>query len=372
MKSLSISKGKQSDEIDLIDLVRVLWQKKLFIILSALIFATIAGIYAFTAKEKWTSTAEVISPRVSELGNYLALRKEYSLIVESEFDAGILAKELYEKFDRLIYSLDEREIFFTQSDEYKRLSENESEKTKREILFELMTENTSITKPDEKKDPNTIGKKISFTAESPDIAHKTLKEFINYVNAKAFKTDLDEFLIWLNQRINSLNYEKSLIERNVDIQKSVRIDNLSRAYGIAKEAGIKEYSTVLSGNGNNAPISNLMVSDAKVPLSDSQLSDGTYLFMLGEKYLKAQLDIVKNQPVIYPPRYYGIQEDLKKLEALLPKFKEAKAQTFIYQASPTYPVKRDWPKRVLLLLIGAVMGGMLGCVWVLLKQLFGK
>lgn len=361
------SSVQQQGDIELVELIKKLWKEKIWIILSVFIFTAIAGVYAFTAKEKWTSVAEFISPRVNEIRDYIAIRKEYSQITETEFDAGKLAGELYGKFDRLIYSLDERETFFAQSDEYKRLSEGESERTKREILFDLITENTTVTKPDEKKDPNTIGKKISFTAESPSIARDTLKEFINYVDAKAFQMDLNEFTIWLNQRITSLEFDKALIEQNVGIQKFVRIDNLSRAYGIAKEAGIKEYSTVISGD--NSAISNIIAGDAKIPLSDSQLSDGTYLFMLGEKYLKAQLDIVKNQPVIYPPRYYGLQEDLKKLKSLLPRLKEVKAQTYTYQASPTYPVKRDWPKRVVLLIVGALIGGIFGCAIVSAKFL---
>lgn len=358
----------KNDEIDLIDLIKVLWKKKLTVILSAFLFTIVAAVYAFTAKEKWTSIAEVISPRASDLGTYLELRKEYALIAGTDFDAGTLAKELYEKFDRLIYSLDEREAFFKQSGEYKRLAEDKGDDYK--LLFDMMTKDTVITKPDEKKDPDAIGKKISFTAESPEIARDTLKEFINYVNNKAFQMDINEFLIWLNQRINALNYEKSLIEQDVAIQKSVRINNLSRAYEIAAEAGIKEYSRILSGD--NLAISNIMASDTRIPLSDSQLSDGTYLFMLGEKYLQAQLDIVKNQPVIYPPKYYSIQEDLKKLKELLPKVKEAKAQTYTYQASPSYPIQRDWPKRLFILLGGGVFGGALSIFFILISYLFNQ
>ena len=41
-----------------------------------------------------------------------------------------------------------------------------------------------------------------------------------------------------------------------------------------------------------------MLGDTRLNISDSELADGTYLFMLGEKYLQAQLDIAKNTPVV--------------------------------------------------------------------------
>ena len=66
----NVSSQKQ-DEIDLIELLRVLWVKKVWIVLSAFVFTAIAGVYAFTAKEQWTSTAIVVTPRSTDLGNII-------------------------------------------------------------------------------------------------------------------------------------------------------------------------------------------------------------------------------------------------------------------------------------------------------------
>ena len=46
---------QNSSEIDLIELIRTLWNKKLWIVLSAFFCTAIAAGYAFTAKEQWTS-----------------------------------------------------------------------------------------------------------------------------------------------------------------------------------------------------------------------------------------------------------------------------------------------------------------------------
>ena len=55
MSDSRYQKLNESDGIDLVELVKNLWKKKLWIILSAFVCTTIAVGYAFTAKEQWTS-----------------------------------------------------------------------------------------------------------------------------------------------------------------------------------------------------------------------------------------------------------------------------------------------------------------------------
>jgi len=88
-------KSLKNDEIDLIELISILWKKKLWIMLSSFIFTAIAGVYAFTAKEQWTSTTIVVAPRSTDLGNLLLVRAEYARIIgDSEFSAGGLSDSL--------------------------------------------------------------------------------------------------------------------------------------------------------------------------------------------------------------------------------------------------------------------------------------
>lgn len=92
--------------------------------------------------------------------------------------------------------------------------------------------------------------------------------------------------------------------------------------------------------------------------------------MLGEKYLKAQIDVLNQEAIVYPPRYYEVTAQLKELEPLLVKAKEAKANTFSYQASPDYPVVKDKPKRLFILLGGAISGGLLSILVLIVGYLF--
>ncbi|MDD6911485.1 LPS O-antigen chain length determinant protein WzzB [Actinobacillus minor] len=344
-----------NDEIDLIELLKTLWDKKIWILISTFVFTVIAGVYAFTAKEQWTSKAEVIAPKVTDLGTYFNVRKEYARILGQEFDAGALANDLFAKFNLLSESLNERNTFFEQSDVYKKLIEGKEEKSQRAILSNLIRENITITKPDPKKEPDLIGRRISFSAETPEDAQLTLGKFIAFTSQSAYQLELENFLINLNEVFFDLTYEKAKFERDLSIQRSVQLENLHNALNIAKEAGIKDYSKAF-GATNDTALQAIAMSETKIPLSDSKLSDGTYLFMLGEKYLQAQIDVLTQKGVIYPPRYYQVSELLKELEPLLVKVKEAKANAFSYQASPDYPVVKDKPKKGLLLIIGGVIG----------------
>lgn len=366
-------KSLKNNEIDLIELISILWKKKLWIILSSFIFTAIASVYAFTAKEQWTSSAEVIAPRTLDLGDYFSVRKEYARILGGEFDTGATASNLFSQFNLLSESLDERRKFFVQSDFYKKKVEGKSETEKAQILSELISKHITIKKPDSKKEPDLIGNKISFYAETPDDAQNVLSQFISEINKAAYKIELDNFLLYFNELIADLNYEKTKFERDLSIHKSVQLENLENALKIAKEAGITEYTKSFGLTNNQSAIQQaLTVSEAKIPLSDSKLSDGTYLFMLGEKYLKAQLDVLKNSSIVYPPRYYQVSSLLSELEPLLIKAKQAKANAFSYQASPDYPVKRDWPKRLLLLVIGFILGFLISSIVVLTREVISN
>lgn len=363
-------KSQTSDEIDLIKLLTLLWKKKVTIIATTFICVVIAAIYAFTAKQQWTSKAEVIAPTTVSLNNYLNIRREYARILDSDFDVNSLSNSLFSKFNQLMYSLDERENFLSQSEIYKVESAGKDEEQQREILNKLAQENITITKPDTKKDPDAIGIKISFSAEKPSLAQDILKAFINKISQEALDYNLKSFLIYYNEKLNDLRFQVNRIKQNVHIQRRVKLENLNRALDTAKQAGIKDYLRGFGGAETN--LLNVIRTDTSIPLSESPLSDNSYLFILGEKYITAQIDSIEQSNIIYPPSYYQIQEQIAQLEALAQKFKEVKLETdaYTYLSSPDYPVVKDKPKRLLIVVAGMLIGLILSIIYVLLTSAF--
>ncbi|MEH8025039.1 LPS O-antigen chain length determinant protein WzzB [Gallibacterium anatis] len=364
-------KSQTSDEIDLIELLTLLWQKKVTIIATTFICVVIAAIYAFTAKQQWTSKAEVIAPTTVSLNNYLNIRREYARILGSDFDVNSLSNSLFSKFNQLMYSLDERENFLSQSEVYKLESAGKDEEQQRVILNKLARENITITKPDAKKDPNAVwgGVQVSFSAEKPALAQDTLKAFIKKISQESLDYNFKSFLIGYNEKLGDLRFQFNQIKQNANIQRKVKLENLNRSLDTAKQAGIKDYSRSFGGTETN--LLNVIRTDTSIPLSESPLSDNPYLFILGEKYITAQIDSIEQSNIIYPPKYYQIQEQITQLEALAQKFKEVKLETdaYTYLSSPDYPVVKDAPKQLIILLISIVLGLFLGTIFVLIKAL---
>ena len=90
--------------------------------------------------------------------------------------------------------------------------------------------------------------------------------------------------------------------------------------------------------------------------------------MQGEEILSALLEVAKNSPVIYPDEYFQLQYRIEALEAL--QNKEPEFQAFSYLMRPTLPPKRSSPKRAQMAVIGALVGGVLSCLVVLIMAAF--
>lgn len=374
---------RENDEIDLIEILRTLWDKKFLIILMTFLITGVSAIYAFTTKEKWVSQAEISPPKLQEFQNYFAIKKELARIIQDSGSENTgprnsnedVSKDLFGRLSLLLNSGNEKEAFLSQSGLYLDLIANEKDAlSQRKILSKLAKENIQIIKPDPKRDLNLDGLKISFSAETPKDAQQYLTDFIQAVNDKTAQQSINDIQVEIQETINDLKYERDLFESSVKVQNAIRLDNLQNAYQTALLAGITDYVKAIEKLEISDGVSGMLSSDAKIPLSGSKSDNDPYLFMFGEKYLKAQIDSLQNHKVIYPQRYYQVQELLTKLELLLKKIQstEVKIQSFSYQAFPDYPISRDKPKRAIILALGFIAGLILSSLFVLGMNLFRK
>ena len=234
----------------------------------------------------------------------------------------------------------------------------------------MVDKNLIVTIPDPKKDPNSIGVNVSFAAETPKEAQDVLLDYIQFVNQWVLAENKKDFLANIDLVLSGLDIQKNKIERDTETVRQIQLENLTRALDIAKSAGIKDYSKSLGGN---VSVPEVLLGDAKVPFSDSKLSDGSYLFMLGEKYLQAQVDTLKNAPLVYPLNYYNIEKQANLLNVLEKKVeKEGAVSGYYYLSEPDYPVQRDWPKRLILLIVGFVFGVVLSSLIILAREVFSN
>ena len=362
--------SNQNNEIDLIELIKVLWNKKLWILLCACFFTVIAGIYAFTAKEQWTSKSVVIPPKVANLGDYLSFRSEYASILDiKDFSQDKVSEVVFNDFKTALFSRSLKEAFFSQSKWFNTYSakNTNSEEARKSLLSNLVDKNLIVTVSDLKKDPNAVGVNVSFATETPKEAQGVLSDYIQFVNQWVIAENKKDFLANINLVLSRLEIQKDKIERDTETVRQIQLENLTTALDIAKSAGIKDYSKSLSGN---VSVPEVLLGDAKVPFSDSKLSDGSYLFMLGEKYLQAQVDTLKNAPLVYPLNYYDIEKQANLLNVLEKKVeKESAVSGYYYLSEPDYPVTKDKPKKGLIIVIGFVIGLIFSAFIILLSSL---
>ena len=371
MSDSRYQKINESDEIDLIELVKNLWKKKLWIILSAFVCTTIAAGYAFTAKEQWTSKSVVIPPKVANLGDYLSFRSEYASILDiKDFSQDKLSEAVFNDFKTALFSRSLKEAFFSQSKWFNSYADKNanSEETKQKLLFNLVDKNLIVTVPDPKKDPNSIGVNVSFAAETPKEAQDVLLDYIQFVNQWVVIQNKKDFLADISVVRSGLEIQKNKIKQDAENARQIQLENLTTALDIAKSAGIKDYSKSLSGNISLLEVS---LGDTRVPSTDSKLSDGTYLFMLGEQYLQAQVNTLKNAPVVYPLNYYNIEKQTNLLNALEKKVeKEGAVSGYYYLSEPDYPVIKDKPKTLLIILAAFLVGFILSILFILTKEYY--
>ncbi len=345
---------KEQDDVVTIDLVEVfktLWGKKIIIGSFCFLFTLVATIYAFTAEEQWTSNTEITTPDMRDFSEYIEIRNRYANVLGTSFDAGAKAGDLYRKFRNNLNSLDKRERFFEATDLFKDLSKDMNDLGKLTLLNNVKTKGIEVSVPEAyQKTPDVPNKNVSFAARSALEAREYLTKYINYINELTFQDELNDFKVSFNNVKSNLEYEKEKFEKDLAINKEVRLKNLKKASEIAKEANIKE--TALDIN-NNFP---------------NLIGNNSYLFILGQDYLNAQIDVIEKRDIVFPDRYYQVQYILDQLAEIEPKFKTAKIQTFHYISTPELPVKKDKPKKALIMAGGLFVGLIFGCIFVLLRK----
>lgn len=347
---LQYPSSQAEDEIDLFELFAVLWKKKLVIAAFTLLAAAVAAFYAFTTSEQWTSVAYVSTPRTEQIKAYLEQRRALARVDNNKaVDPALLAKDLFANFVDLVSAQHTKLEFLRGAQYYKELTAHTDAESAQQALIRLASKSLLVKPPG--KDQISPYYTISFTADAAKSAQQVLRAYITSVNEKTFERIDSEFRDRLNAGISSRQADLADIEFKLKSNRENRIATLQTALLTANRAGLKDYIIGRNIAGNTV----------------IELRDTNHLFMLGEKYLTAELATAKDSPLIFPPNYYDIKRELDLLKPLL-KSQIAAPYSYSFQLAPTLPTTRDKPKRGLIIVLGALLGGMAGFGWVLIAE----
>ncbi|EMG7110825.1 LPS O-antigen length regulator [Enterobacter cloacae] len=335
-------------EIDLLGLLDILLAAKKRIIAIAFAFALAGLAIAFLLPQKWTSKA-VITP--AEQTQWNPLRQMMVALQVLDVDVKVSRDEVFGLFIKKFQSQSLLEEYMKSSPyvmsqlegtnvdplELHRAVVNISEKMK-------AIDNTQVKDAD--KAPY-VSWTLSFTAPTAGDAQTVLEGYIKYIAA------IVEQEIMLNIR-NQLALKTKVVEQQLALDR-VRLTNihntnlqrLNYSLEVANAAGIKK---PVYSNGQ-------AVKD-----------DPDYSVALGADGIAQKLQIEKNLKDVselnadFQNREYYLAQ-LKKLSV-----EDVKLEPFKYQLSPSMPVKKDGPGKVLIVMLAGILGGLFACGSVLLRE----
>lgn len=353
----------QDDEIDLRDLFVALWKGKLIIILTTVVFAAIAVTYALTAQEWWSSRAKVVEPQINDFSVYREQVKSFqpifdtyqddgTVLVSEELDHLVEPEKIFAQFIRAFNATSNKKQFFDNNEtflafkkELRKGADSEDEAAEQRRLYSEWYQKISAV-PAEKNRTDVYN--ISLQATTQMDSYVLLNDYISVIEKKVHRDAIDNLKAALKAKRIQLKQQKTILETQARQRLAVELQRAKYAFDIASAASV------------NTPVQNL---------GDKEL----FAINLGAKAIQAKiaaLESVKKLDVI-EPRLLQIEAKLDLMRTIeLDESIEFKSYRFIEEVEQ--PINRDEPKRSLIVVLGALFGGMLGVGIVLVRFAFGR
>lgn len=353
---------EQNDEIDLKELFIALWQGKLIIILTTLVFTIGAITYALTAQEWWSSSAKIAVPQVQDFTQYQSQVKQYqpvfdvyqedgTILVNNRLDGLVVPQQLFQSFIMAFESnknkrnfLDSNAVFQDFKNKLDADADADADEATRRLYNEWFSKLTASHA--DKSNQNIMELKVQATTKLD--SYNLLQNYIAYISDIVQRDALQNLNAIINTKKNELLQQKNALSLQAKQNLEVEIQRAEYALQIAKAAKV------------NTPVQNL---------GDKEI----FSINLGSAAIEAKINALKtisNLSVI-EPRLQQIDSKLTLINntKINPDIEFA---TFQYLDDVQMPLNRDKPKRALIAVLGALLGGMLGVAVVLVRFAFRK
>ncbi|MCX9455268.1 LPS chain length-determining protein [Vibrio sp. R-1] len=351
-----------NDEIDLKELFAALWQGKWLIIMTTLLFSVAAIGYALTAQEWWSAKATVSQPQLQGIASYQQAVKRYqplfdvyqedgTIIVSNALDSLIDPKLIFQQFIQTFNANGTKRRFMQTNPTFLTLQKQMLGQTNdpevMQKLYEEWFERIQASAVDKKA--NDIFT-LSFQSVDKASSLTLLNDYIQFVN-QTLNQQLNANLISiLTVKYGELAQQEKNLLQQAQLRLYVELERTQYALNIAEAADIKQ------------PVQNL---------GEQEL----FAINIGSRALKAKVDALKSikDLSVFEPRLAILQSKLSQfdLETLSAETKWS-VNGFYYLDQPEQPLTRDKPKRALIVVLGALLGGMLGVAIVLVRFAFRR
>jgi len=300
---------KHDEELDLLDLIAQLWRGKITIIAAVVVFVILAGVYLAFAKESWTSRTIVSQPASGMIANYNASLSV--LYTQSPTDKPSLPDLQQQFFARFTATMSALALALQNQ----------------EIPQALKVEQVIKGSNDQYS--------IAFSAPTAKDAQAQLAKYVEQVNDKIVDSYAADLRRTVGVKTNELSSALDTLKQVAIYKKQQRMDAIKQALTIAEASGVK------TSQLNQA----------------EYLSDDT-LFLLGTSALQSMIQNEATKPLLYDQSYYDTQSALLAVTHM--KIDLSHLQSYRYISTADLPIRRDSPKKTLVMLLAIILGGVVG------------
>jgi LPS O-antigen subunit length determinant protein (WzzB/FepE family) len=355
----------QNDEIDLKELFIALWNGKVTIIVTTVLFSVVAVAYALMAQQWWSSTAKIAEPQPQDMAAYRQQVKQFqpvfdiyqedgTVLVSEELDDLVDPETLFRRAVDAYSSNNNKREFLNSSEEFQQykselgILNTDTDDGKDSIRRLYADWFQKITAQAEDKKAELSPYNLSFQSTTKESSYSLLNEYLDDISQKEREGALNNLQAIVASKRNELVQQKKILESQAKNRLEVEAERAKYALDIAKAADVT--TPIQSNNGSEI---------FSIDMGTKALSEKVKV-----------LESIKNLSVI-EPRLQQIDAKLDMLNNLHID-RNVKFQTFRFLENVEQPISRDKPKRALIVVLGTLLGGMLGIAIVLIRFAFRK
>lgn len=326
------------DEIDLFELIETLWKEKLTIFGLTLLFAFGGVGYALLATPIYEVEQRLSAPKVGqlvELQKYSGapdqnqvFERVQKIVTSQEFRQELLKLPLY------------RGIFEPEQTQGQRLRALDG-------LIKAVLPSKSV------KDITIV-----VTYHDPELAVDLLSAAINLLEVKTRASFEEDISLSISSRVDRLNQRMLAVSNKYSSDLEAELARLNDALSVAKAANIVE------------PIDSSEL--LREPSSSGEVSivnELRGLYRLGTRLLEAEVNALKSRDLnnaLLIPGLSKLQSEIEELNTIKINYNDF--SPFWIGGEILIPERPVKPKKTLIVALAVVLGGMLGVVFVLIRQ----
>jgi chain length determinant protein (polysaccharide antigen chain regulator) len=266
----------------------------------------IAGAYLMVAKEQWSSSSIITQPDSAQIGTYSnALNILYGPAAPRLAD---IQANVFNRYNAAISAL-------------AGTLENQEKPEKLQIDQVV------------KGQPAPL--QVSYVSDSAQAAQKQLAVYIQQIDEQIGKELFSDLKDNVEQQIASLKISLGNQEEVAQDQKDLRIKQIEEALKYAEAANI-----------------------TKPQLQQTQYVTQETMFLLGTEGLAAMIERESSRPLALSDDYYKNKQRLLDIEKL--NIDPKSIHAYRYVMKPDLPIRRDSPKRGIVLILSVLLGGLIG------------